>query len=184
MRKIVHYVHISIDGFVEGPNGEFDWPVMSTELSDFSLALTERADTFLYGRVVWEMMSSYWPQAESHSDHPHDLAFAPVWRETAKVVVSSTLEAADWNTTVLNSAESLAALKQQDGGDILLTGGAGLAASLEDLGLLDEWHIVVHPLTLGGGKRLFTEGTPRRTATLLESRSLDNRVAHLHHSLL
>jgi dihydrofolate reductase len=184
MRKIVHYVHTSLDGFIVGPNGEFDWPVMSTELSDFSLALTDRADTFLYGRVVWELMSSYWPQAESHSDHPHDLAFAPVWRETAKVVVSTTLEKVDWNTTVLPSAEALADLKQQDGGDILLTGGAVLAASLEELGLLDERHIVVHPVILGGGKRLFAEGLPRRTATLLESRSLDDRVALLHHSLL
>ncbi|WBQ06130.1 dihydrofolate reductase family protein [Kribbella sp. CA-293567] len=184
MRKIIHFVHTSLDGFIEGPDGAFDWPVMSPELSAYGSQLNEGTDTFLYGRVVWEMMSGFWPQAESMSDHPHDLAFAPIWRETAKLVVSTTLEKAGWNTTVIDSAEALADLKQQPGGNLLLTGGAALATSVEQLGLLDERHIVVHPVVLGGGKRLFPEGLPRRTATLVESRPLDDRVVLLRHALV
>ena len=111
MRKIVYWVHISIDGHISGPNGEFDWPYMSGELAEYSHTMTEEADTFLYGRKVWEMMSYYWPQAESMSDDPHDLYFAPIWREMPKVVVSRTLESAKWNARIIrdNLAEEIGA---------------------------------------------------------------------------
>src|SRR5687767_1963766 len=128
MRSIVYYVHTSIDGYIEGPNGEFDWPTMGPELSAYSHLLTEQVDTFLYGRVVWEMMAGYWPQAESISDDPHDLHFAPIWRAKPKVVVSRTLESADWGARVLRRVEDVAALKREPGGDILLSGGSTLAA--------------------------------------------------------
>ena len=101
MRKIIYYVHTSVDGYIAGPNGEFDWPVMGPELSAYSLGLHDTVDTFLYGRGVWEVMSGFWPQAESMSDDPHDVAFAPVWRAMPKVVFSRTLTGADWNTTVV-----------------------------------------------------------------------------------
>ncbi|GAA1596782.1 dihydrofolate reductase family protein [Kribbella sancticallisti] len=184
MRRIIHFVHTSLDGFIEGPNGEFDWAVMTGKLSKYSLGLVGQADTFLYGRVVWEMMSGYWPEVESMSTHEHDLAFAPVWRKTPKVVVSSSLEQADWNTTVVNTVEAVGELKQQPGGDILLTGGSTLAASLEDSGLLDERRIVVHPVLLGAGKRLFPENRKRRSVTLIESRPLDEHAVLLRHSLI
>ncbi len=77
MGKITHFVHQSLDGFIEGPNGEFDWPRMDSELSAHSQALTGSADIFLYGRKVWDMMSGFWPRAEEFSTHEHDLAFAP-----------------------------------------------------------------------------------------------------------
>lgn len=88
MRKLVYAVHTSLDGRIEGPNGEFDWAEMGPELSAHSQELTDRADTLLYGRRVWDMMSSYWPQAEEISDHPHDLEYAPIWRKTPKIVFS------------------------------------------------------------------------------------------------
>ena len=182
MRKILYFVHTSVDGFIEGPNGEFDWPVMGPELSAYGKELNERSDVFLYGRVVWDMMSFYWPQAESMSDHPHDLEFAPLWRKMPKLVVSRTLKSADWNATVLGSIDELAALKQQEGRDILLTGGSELAANLTAAGLIDEYHVVVHPLLLGGGKRLFPEGQDRHPLQLLESRVLDSRLVVLRHT--
>lgn len=182
MRKILHFVHTSLDGFIEGPNGEFDWPEMGPELSSYGKELNERSDVFLYGRVVWDMMSFFWPQAESMSDHPHDLEFAPLWRKMPKVVVSRTLKSADWNTTVLGSIEELAALKQQEGRDILLMGGSELATSLTAAGLIDEYHVVVHPVLLGGGKRLFPEGQDRHPLQLLESRVLDSRAVVLRHT--
>jgi dihydrofolate reductase len=159
MRKILYWVHESVDGFIEGPNGEFDWPAMGPELSAYSRALNDRIDTFLYGRVTWDMMSSFWPHAESMSTDEHDLQFAPVWRATPKIVFSRTLEKADWNTRVIgeNLAEELTALKQQPGKDLLLTGGSNLPTTLTRLGLIDEYHIVVHPVVLGGGKPLFQD---------------------------
>ncbi len=155
MRKVVYWVHTSVDGYVAGPNGEFDWPRMGPELSAYSDTLNQRVDTFLYGRVVWELMAGYWPTADRISDHPHDLAFAKVWRAMPKVVFSRTLAEVGWNARVAADAETeLRALRARPGGDLLLTGGARLAAALAALDLIDEYQVVVHPVVLGAGKRL------------------------------
>ncbi|MEV4490460.1 dihydrofolate reductase family protein [Micromonospora coxensis] len=174
MRRLVHWVHQSVDGFIEGPQGEFDWPVMGPELSAYSLGLTDRVDAFLYGRRVWELMSWYWPRVESISQDPHDLAFAPIWRRTPKVVVSRTLDAADHGARVIGRdlAAEVAALKAEPGGDLLLTGGAGAGAALAGLGLVDEWQVVVHPVVLGGGTPTFP-GKDRADLRLVGSRVFD-----------
>ena len=183
MRKILYWVHESVDGFIEGPNGEFDWPALGPELSAYSSTLNDRADTFLYGRRVWDMMSAFWPHAESMSTDEHDLQFAPVWRAMPKIVFSRTLEKADWNTRVIgeNLAEELTALKQQPGKDLLLTGGSNLPTTLTRLGLIDEYHIVVHPVVLGGGKPLSQELKDRTNLQLVESRTLDSRAVLLRY---
>lgn len=178
MRKILYIVNVSLDGRIEGPNGEFDWAAMGPELSDYSFSLHEHIDTFLYGRKAWDLMSGYWPNAETLSTDPHDLRFAPVWHDTAKIVVSTTLKKADWNTRVIgaNLAEEITALKRLPGKGLLLTGGSGLAASLTELGLIDEYHLVVHPVVLGGGKPVFPTGAPGVGLRLIETRGLDGRT--------
>ncbi|TDC89286.1 dihydrofolate reductase [Nonomuraea deserti] len=184
MRKIIHFVHTSLDGFVEGPNGEFDWPVMGPELSAYSLSQVERADTFLYGRPVWEMMVGYWPNVESVSDDPHDLKFAPVWRRTAKVVFSRTLRDPGHGARVIdgtNLVEQVTTLKTEPGKDLLLMGGASLAAELTARGLIDEYQVIVHPVVLGGGKALFTGFEHRLDLQLVDSRTLDARTVLLRH---
>jgi dihydrofolate reductase len=181
MRKVIYWVHTSVDGFIAGPNGEFDWPAMGPELSAYSDAMNERVDTFLYGRVVWELMSGYWPTADQISDHPHDLAFARVWREMPKVVFSRTLTEAGWGARVAADVEGeVRALKSKPGKDLLLTGGAGLAAVLAGLDLIDEYQVVVHPVVLGGGKRLFPL-TERFNLELTKTQSFDNRSVLLNH---
>ena len=178
MREIVYMVHTSLDGCVEGPNGEFDWPVMGPELSEYSRELTARCGEFAYGRKVWDMMAGFWPTAEAVSDDPHDIAFAPVWRETPKVVFSRTLEKAGWNTRVVGGdlTEVVAGLKAEPGADLLLMGGADLAAELTARGLIDEYLVFVHPVVLGGTKRPFTEGTARLGLELVETRTFDGRA--------
>lgn len=179
MRKVVYWVHTSIDGFIAGPNGEFDWPALGPELSAYSDEINQRVDTFLYGRVVWELMASYWPTADKISDHPHDLAFAKVWRTTPKVVFSRTLTEVGWGARLETDAESaLRTLKSQEGKDLLLTGGAGLAATLAELDLIDEYQVVVHPAVLGGGKQLFPLAR-RFDLKLAESRTFDGRAVLL-----
>ncbi|WP_306369267.1 dihydrofolate reductase family protein [Nocardiopsis sp. CC223A] len=180
MAELVHFVHQSLDGCIEGPNGEFDWPVMGPELSEDSRALGERADAFLYGRVVWEMMSGFWPRAEDFSDDPHDLAFAPIWRAKPKVVVSRTLDKADWNTRVLDDVEQVADLKAA-GGDLVLFGGSDLAAELTRRRLIDEYRVFVHPVALGGGKPVFPDSVGRLGLTLAESRVFDSQVVLLRY---
>lgn len=181
MRNIIHFAHASVDGYIEGPHGEFDWPGMGPELSACSRALHERIDTFLYGRKVWEMMSGFWPQAESMSDDPHDLAFAPLWRSTPKIVVSRTLERAGWDTRVIGDVAELAEVKRQPGKDLLLTGGAELAGTLTDRGLIDEYLVAVHPVVLGGGTPLF-RGGGRFGLRLVESRTFDGQTVLLRYS--
>lgn len=183
-RKIVYLVHTSADGFVEGPGGEFDWPVMGPELSAYVDELDEGIGTFLYGRVVWEMMASFWPHAEEVSDDPHVRRFAPRWRAMPKVVVSRTLAQPEGDVRVLrgDAAEEVAALKAEPGKDILLTGGTVLASHLAAAGLIDEWVIAVHPVVLGGGRRLFTEHKERAALDLVESRTVDGRVVAMRYA--
>lgn len=179
MSRIIHFVHQSADGFIEGPNGEFDWPVMDAELAEYSRGLSETASAFLYGRVVWELMSAYWPRAEEISKDDHDLAFAPMWREKPKVVVSRTLESADWNAHVVGDLEELAAVKERSSEDLVLFGGTELAASLTEHGLIDEYRIVVHPVVLGGGKPVFKTPAKRLGLRLVEARTFDAQVVLL-----
>ncbi|MQA09957.1 MAG: dihydrofolate reductase [Pseudonocardiaceae bacterium] len=183
MRKILYWVHSSLDGYINGPNGEFDWPAVGPELFEYSYGLNDRVDTFLYGRVVWDLMSGYWPHAESMSDDEHDLKFAPVWRATPKIVFSRTLGEAGWGARVINGnvADEVTALKQQPGKDLLLTGGSGLAATLTDLGLIDEYHITIHPVVLGGGKPLFPAPADCLNLRLTESRTFDGKSVLLRY---
>jgi dihydrofolate reductase len=182
MRKVIYWVHTSIDGFIAGPNGEFDWPELTPELGDYSDELTDRIDTFLYGRGVWDLMSGYWPTADQVSDHPHNLRFAPIWRETPKVVFSRTLKEAGWNTRVTADVEStVRALKAEQGMDLMLTGGAELPATLASLDLIDEYQVVVHPVVLGGGKRVFPVAE-RLNVRLADSRVFDNRAVLLNYT--
>lgn len=178
MRKIIYWVHSSVDGFVDGPNGEFDWPTMGPELSAYSESLDERVDTLLFGRPVWEMMVGFWPNAESISQDPHTLAFAPFWRAAPKIVFSRTYPGDEWTTRVIRDdlAAEVTALKAEPGADLLLTGGAGIAAALTELGLIDEFHIAVHPVVLGGGRKLFGEPKQRLNLHATGSRVLDDQV--------
>jgi dihydrofolate reductase len=183
MRNLIYLVHTSIDGYVDGPAGEFDWPSMGPELSAYTVEITARVDTFLYGRKVWDMMAGYWPHADSGSASPHSLAFAPIWRKMPKIVFSRTLEKADRDAQVLNGdlTEEINTLKQLPGEALLLTGGADLAGQLTELGLIDEYLVIVHPVVLGGGRPLFAKSEDRLNLRLAESRTFDGRSVLLRY---
>jgi dihydrofolate reductase len=186
MSKIIYWVHTSLDGFIDGPNGEFDWPVMGPQLSAYSEGLDRRVDTLLFGRPVWQMMVGFWPNAESISDDPHVAAFAPFWRATPKIVFSHTYPGDEWTSRVISAdlAKEVAALKARPSdADMLLTGGAALAASLTELGLIDEYHIAIHPVVLGGGRQLFAKPDHRHNLRLVDSQPLDGQVVVTHYRL-
>ncbi|HEV7648150.1 MAG TPA: dihydrofolate reductase family protein [Actinophytocola sp.] len=183
MRKIIYWVHVSLDGHINGPNGEFDWPVFGPELARYSHEENDRVDTFLYGRKVWEMMSGYWPTADENTDEEHARYFAPIWRATPKFVFSRTLEQADWNTTVLRGdlEAEVKALKPGPGKDMQLTGGTGVAKALADLDLIDEYQVVVHPVVLGAGLQLFPAAN-RFDLKLVETRVFDEATVLLRYT--
>jgi dihydrofolate reductase len=186
MRKIIYWVHASVDGYISGLGGEFDWPTLGPELFAYSEAMNEQVDTLLYGRVVWEWMSAYWPTADADPEttDDHAKAFAPFWRRTPKVVMSRTLERAGWDARVIgkNLAAEVAELKRRPGKDILLTGGAAAAGALSGLGLLDDYRIVVHPVVLGGGPGLLPGPTDRLNLRLVDSRTFDSQTVLLRYA--
>lgn len=181
MRKVIYWVHTSVDGFVDGPNGEFDWPAMGPELSAYSEGLDKRVDTLLFGRAVWSLMVGFWPTAEQISDDPHVAAFAPFWRSTPKIVLSRSYAGDAWTSDVIDAAD-VRALKELDGRDLLLTGGIGAARALTELGLIDEFHVAVHPVVLGGGRPLFASPEQRLNLRLVASRVVDGQVVVSHYA--
>jgi dihydrofolate reductase len=182
MRKIIHAVHISLDGYINGPGGAFDWPELGPELARYAYDLEERTDAIIYGRIVWEMMASYWPTADADSPDEHDRIYAPRWRKAQKMVISRTLRDPGWDARVLGRDDlgaEVAALKAEPGGDLLLMGGAVAAGALTELGLVDEHHVAVHPVVLGGGQPLFAPGIDRIGLELIGSTTCDERTVVL-----
>jgi dihydrofolate reductase len=170
MRKIVVFLVSTVDGYYEGPNGEFDWPVVDDEFNEFGLDQLGRADTLLFGRITYSMMAQYWPTPAAEADDPK---VAEKMNSLPKVVVSTTLDRADWNNSRLiagDVAGELARLKEQPGKDILLLGSSDLTVNLLRLGLVDEVRIMVNPVALGAGKSLFRTSGGRISLTLVDTR--------------
>jgi dihydrofolate reductase len=170
MRKIVTFLVSSADGYYEGANGEFDWPVVDDEFNEFAVDQLDRVDTLLFGRVTYEGMASYWPTPHAERDDP---AVAGRMNSLAKVVVSRTLDRADWNNSTLvrdNVVEELTALKERPGRDIIVFGSSELTVNLIRWGLLDELRIMVVPIVLGAGKSLLRTADERIGLTLVSVR--------------
>jgi len=183
MRKIILMMSVSVDGFIEGPNGEFDWPSPGDELLNHFDELLGGMGAFLHGRIVYGLMAAYWPTADSNPDcTPHVARFARIWREMPKIVFSRTLERAEWNTTVAREVvpEQIRELQARPGGDMVV-GGANLGAAFMQHDLIDEYRIYVHPTVIGGGRPLFRPSAQRITLRLAQTRTFDNGVVLLHY---
>jgi dihydrofolate reductase len=170
MRRILAFLVTTVDGYDEGPDGEFDWPVVDEEFNEFALEQLDEVGTLLFGRVTYEGMASYWPTPAAEQDDPR---VAARMNALPKVVVSRTLDKADWAGTRIvsdNVAEELAELKRQPGKDIAVFGSSDLTVSLLRLGLLDELRIMVHPVALGAGRSLFRTATGRIPLELVKTR--------------
>jgi dihydrofolate reductase len=170
MRRILAFLVTTVDGYYEGPNQEFDWPLVDEEFNEFGLEQLDEVDTLLFGRVTYEGMASYWPTPAAEQDDPR---VAAKMNGLPKVVVSRTLDKAEWaNTRILGDdvAEELGKLKQQPGKDIAIFGSSDLTVSLLRMGLVDELRIMVHPVVLGAGKSLFRTATGRIGLELVKTR--------------
>jgi len=171
MGRIISFLASSVDGYYEGPNQEFDWPVVDDEFNEFSVAHLDEFDTLMFGRVTYEGMAAFWPTAAAQEDDPR---VAERMNRLPKIVVSHTLKDADWNNTrVLGGdiATELAALKAESGGDILILGSSNLTVSLMELGILDELRLMVMPVVLGAGRSLFRTAEERFPLRLTGSRT-------------
>jgi dihydrofolate reductase len=179
MPNVIYSMGVSLDGFVTAPDGEIDWTEPDEELHRFHNERVQELGAQLCGRRLYEEML-YWETADREPGAAdYTVEFAGIWQRLPKVVFSTTLEAVEGNTRLAESgiAEEVAQLKEQSGGDIGV-GGAGLAASLIELGLVDEFQPFVYPVVVGGGTPFLPPVAQRLELELLETRTFGSRVVH------
>lgn len=185
MKKLVFFMHASLDGFVAGLKGEMDWIRFDDELFDFVATMTDKADTALYGRVTYQLMESYWPNAGQKTNaSKHDKEHSAWYSSVSKVVLSKTIsEKGLDNTTVISDelALNINNLKKQGGKNILIFGSPTASHSLLGLGLIDEFWVFVNPVLLGQGIPLFKDITETTKLNLLETKTFACGVIALHY---
>lgn len=180
MRKLVLFLHASLDGFVEGPKGEMDigWVSYDSDLEKHAKEILSTADTVIWGRGTYQMMHSYWPSVPSNpSASQHERDHAEWIEKTAKVVFSTTLEKVEWNNSRLvteNVEEEIKNLKQNPGKDMVILGSPRLAHQLMQLDLIDEYKITVSPVLVGRGLPLFQGLEEQVNLKLIENKTFDS----------
>jgi dihydrofolate reductase len=174
MRTVASFIIISLDGFYEGPKGEFNWAIVDEEFEDFAARQLDEAETLGFGRATYEHMAAYWPTAPAHANDPE---ITSRMNSMPKLVFSNTLEDATWSGSSIVSGEAtdqVPLIKNGDGGLILVIGSAHLTAALARAGVLDELRIMVSPIVLGQGHSLFEDLKDRVSLTLLRVRQFDS----------
>ena len=168
MRNIVVTEFMSLDGIIENPGWTF--PYWNDEIASFKGEESEAADALLLGRVTYSGFAQAWPNSTDEG--------APFFNGVRKYVVSTTLQTADWNNSVIisdNVVEEIRRLKQEDGADIFVHGSGKLVQTLIQNGLVDRIRLLVYPVVLGKGQKLFEDGTTA-TLNLVEARPLSGGV--------
>lgn len=188
MRKIISFMHISLDGFVAGPNGEMDWIKVDQELFEYAGKRISKGNTALYGRVTYQMMENYWPAAgDKPAATKHDIEHSAWYNKIHKVVLSKTIENTGLtNTTIIsdNLPDSINEIKQQAGEDILLFGSPTATHSLIQQDLIDGYWLFVNPIILGQGIPLFTDVKDKIKLKLLPTtRQFTSGVTELNYTV-
>jgi dihydrofolate reductase len=185
VRSLIYSMGVSLDGFIAGPGGDIGWSAPAEELHRFHAEQTREVGVHLCGRGLYEAMV-YWETAGDDPALPgYMLEFAGIWKALPKIVFSTTLTEVVGNARLVRDgvAGEVAALKREEGGD-LAVGGAGLAATLLRLGLVDECRLFVYPVVLGGGTPFFPALDRRIELELVETRTFGGRVVYLRHRVL
>src|SRR5258706_4259310 len=188
MRKIISFMHISLDGYVAGMNGEMDWIKADEELFDYIGKRISEGDTALYGRVTYQMMEDYWPTA---GDKPtatrHEIEHSKWYAKIHKVVLSKTMKEADLpNTKIIsnNLSDRINEINQSRNGgnkEILLFGSPTATHSLIQLNLIDGYWLFVNPIILGQGIPLFVDIKDKIKLKLLTTYQFDCGVTELNY---
>jgi dihydrofolate reductase len=183
MRKVVVSEYLTLDGVMQDPGGvgeieQGGWtiPYWNDEIAKFQFDGLFASDALLLGRVTYQGFAAAWPSME-----PEEGEFAVRMNNLPKYVVSTTLEKVEWNNSQLitgDVAQAVAKLKQQPGQDILIAGSAALVQTLMQHNLIDEYRLLVYPVVLGSGKRLFGEGSTTNLR-LVETRTFSSGVVAL-----
>ncbi len=178
MGKIAVHEFITLDGVIEQPTWTFDYP-FDPKMGEAIGGLMGSSQGILLGRRTYEEFAPAWSGRTADEDPG-----APFMNETVKYVVSGSLQSADWNNSTIigrYSADAVRSLKEQVAGSLYVSGSGTLVRSMLADGLVDDLHLFVFPLTLGGGRRLFPEGGAAIKLRLAESHAYDSGVVHLHY---
>ena len=184
MRKIVYFMHTSLDGFVAGSKGEMDWINIDNEMFDYALQRTNEADIALYGRVTYEMMESYWPTAGDQPNASKHVEHSAWYNNVEKVIVSMSmrdLKLAKTKVISDNIIAEIKKLKSEIGKDILMFGSPSVGYLLTEENLIDDYWLLVNPILLGQGIPLFKNFKNRLKLKLLSSKSFSSGVICLHY---
>ena len=182
MRNVIYSMTVSLDGYIADPGGAIDWSAPDEELHRFHNERVRELDAHFLGRRLYEEMT-YWDTVDQNpSASEIELDFARIWLDLPKIVFSTTLSEVSGNARLATGgpAEEVAKLKEQPGKD-LAVGGAGLAATFIELGLIDEYQVFVSPVVLGGGTPFFPPLEKRIELELVETRTFGSRIVYLRY---
>lgn len=185
MARLTYTFLASLDGYVNDAAGAFDWAVPDEEVLAHINAAERDVGTFLYGRRMYEMMAGWETDPAAAEQSPGSAEFAEIWRSKQKIVFSRTLDAVSTRNTRLErefDPELVRALKAEATHDLNIS-GADIAAEAWRAGLVDDCHVYVAPMLVGGGQRLFPDGV-RQQLDLVDSHRFANGMAHLHYRVL
>ena len=186
MRKLILFMHVSIDGYVTGPTGEMDFVQVDDQMFEYAGKQTDEADVALYGRVTYQMMDDYWPNAGEGPDATkHDKQHSTWYNSVEKVVASRTLSDPSKPRTrfIANDIEKeISDMKARPGKNIVMFGSPGLAKSMMRADLIDEYWLFVNPVIRGEGNALFQAGLPKIDLKLKHSEVFPSGVNLLQYT--
>jgi len=182
MRSVTYSMGVSLDGYIVGPDGGFDWTVPDKEVFRFWIDEIREVGVHLLGRRLYETML-YWETADEASLDDAEREWAALWNPLPKVVFSTTLSTVEGNARLASGglAEEIERLRAEPREGDIAIGGATLAAEAAALGLIDEYQVMVHPVLVGGGVPFFPHHERRVDLELLETRTFSSRVVYLHY---
>jgi dihydrofolate reductase len=179
MRKVIVSIMLSLDGSFEGPNKDLDWHVWDDEMENYMDDFLNTVDAILLGRVAYQLLADYWPSSTQK--------VAPNMNNIPKIVFSKTLEKVEWKNSSLikeNIKEEMLRLKQQPGKDLVLFAGADITSTFLQLGLIDEYRIIVNPVILSNGKPFFKDMNDKLSLKLLNTKKFSCGNVILHYQPL
>jgi dihydrofolate reductase len=183
MHSVTYSMGVSLDGYIVGPDGRFDWAPPDEEVFRFWIDEIRGVGVHLLGRRLYETML-YWETADQDpSLDEAELEWAALWKPLPKVVFSTTLSAVQGNARLAYGglAEEIERLRAEPGKGAIAIGGATLAAEAAALGLIDEYQVIVYPVLVGGGISYFPKGERKVNLELLETRTFNSKVVFLHY---
>jgi dihydrofolate reductase len=185
MKKVVQFMHVSLDGFVAGPKGEMDWIIVNEDPFEYSNERINQSDIALYGRVTWQMMDYYWPTApDKPNASAHDIEHGNWYKKVDKIVLSKTMKsdpAKKIQVVGSNLVKEINEIKSRPGKEIVIFGSPSAGHALAQLGLVDEYWLFINPVLLGQGMPMFKGLKDLTKLKLLKTHEFKSGVVALNY---